>query len=119
MIYTFTGPSFAGLFPGMAMAAGVGKLYQSIAKTDTSPIYILVIRQFADFALYQSASFFFAPRGYPAVIYAVTNMMVNCWALGVLLQKELIGIIGTVVIICVMAIEFFAKTHDFSKYRSA
>ena len=119
MSYSFSGPSIAGLFPAVAGAALVGAVYQALGQTNSSPIYLLMIREAADFALYQFiASYVEVPRS-QAMLYAATNLTVNLATLALFRQKQLIGMAGTAVLIFLMGVELLCKTLDFGKYRDS
>lgn len=119
MSYSFSGPSIAGLFPALAGAALVGAVYQSLAQTNSSPIYLLMIREVADFALYQFASNYVDVPRSQAVLYAATNLLINLGTLALFRQKQLIGMVGTALLIFLMGVELLCKTLDFGKYRSS
>lgn len=119
MSYSFSGPTVAGLFPAVAGAALVGVVYQALAQTNSSPIYLLVIREVADFALYQFVSTYVEVPRSQAMLYAATNLAVNLGTLALFRQKELIGMAGTAVLIFLMGVELLCKTLDFGKYRSS
>lgn len=119
MSYSFSGPTVAGLFPAVAGAALVGVVYQALALTNSSPIYLLVIREVADFALYQFVSTYVEVPRSQAMLYAATNLAVNLGTLALFRQKELIGMAGTAVLIFLMGVELLCKTLDFGKYSSS
>ena len=119
MSYSFSGPSVVGLFPAVIGAACAGWVYKAIANTNSSPIYILMIREVADFSLYQLTVFLAdSPRG-RAILYAGTNLIVNLGTYAVLRHKQLIGVAGTALFVCLVAIELLCKIFDFPHYRAS
>ena len=97
----------------------VGAVYQSLAQTNSLPIYLLMIREVADFALYQFASTYVDVPKSQAMLYAATNLMINLATLALFRQKQLIGMTGTALLIFLMGVELLCKTLDFGKYRSS
>lgn len=116
MSYTFSGPSAAGLVPSLAGAACVGLVYSSIANTSYQPVFLLMARSIADYALYQFATYLTSRNR--AVIYACTTSIVNIGTLIQFRREELIGMRGTACYLLLIGLELLCKTRDFSKFRA-
>lgn len=120
MTHSFSGPSLLGLIPSWAGAVLIGGVYSSIARINYErPIVILLNRATLDALAYNFLRYKFdetRPKNL-AMMYAITNLTVNCATLIIFRMANLIGKIGTIFFIALMAIELTCKCLDLKYYR--
>lgn len=106
-----------GLIPALTGAVFLGMTYQALTETSSSlPVYILSIKEVAEYALYHLGTMIFESHQSHAMLYAAINLTVNAAALAALRHYEMIGMAGTALFASLMAVELFCKSLDFTKY---
>jgi hypothetical protein len=118
MSYSFSGPSSSDILAATTGAFCISLVYKIIEADAPSPFRILIIKEVADYVLFRLTTLFVKSSRGKAAFYAFTNLVVSVVALVAMRREKIIGLLGTVFFVSLMAVEFFCKVYDFSKYRS-